>query len=124
MYPMFKKTVETLIAKVGGVSLENFYREENQHILIRKPNYDDLIIQKTGREIKVGYYRNGDYKPDPIFVFEQENGFWCPIRCEQVLGKIVIGKFENGRYLRNTSRVNEIKRFANACVREWKEYYL
>lgn len=125
MYPMFRKTVETLITNVAGVPLEDFYREENQYVAVQKPNYDDLMVLKNGRVIKVGYYRKGDAKPDPVFTFQiDEAGNWCPIRLEQVLGKREIGVFEDGRYYFSKGRFRDAKSFASSCAREWKEYYL
>ncbi|MFF2531270.1 DUF6908 domain-containing protein [Brevibacillus sp. NPDC058079] len=126
MYPLFRKTVESLIKKFGKMNIDEFYATDAKTIKIIKPNYLDFSIEKNGNRLFVGYYREqaGDLISDPIFVFEIKDNRWHPIRLEQVLGETLIGQFENGCYYYYPGNFKDVKSFASTCAKEWRFYYL
>lgn len=127
MYPLFRRTVETIIKKHGNISLEEFYEADSKVIKVKKANFMDFTIEKAGNMLFVGYYREvaGDLISDPIFVFQLHEDKWHPIRLEQVLGRSEIGDIqEDGRYYYYPGRFKDVKSFAGTCNKEWRFYYL
>ncbi len=62
---------------------------ESYYLKLRMPNYDDLVIEKEGRQVLVGHYYHhpsGDLISDPVLAFDYSNGYWYPVRIEQVFG--------------------------------------
>lgn len=127
MYPLFRRTVEAIIKKHGNIRLEEFYASDHTVIKIKKPNFLDFTIEKTGDMLYVGYYREqaGDLISDPIFIFQIHDNKWHPIRLEQVLGRSEIGELlEDNRYYYSPGRFKDVKSFAGTCNKEWRFYYL
>ena len=62
---------------------------EDYFLKLRKPGYEDLIIEKLGEQILIGnYYINpsGNYISDPVFAFDYNQGYWFPVRIELIFG--------------------------------------
>ena len=62
---------------------------EDYFLKLRIPGYDDLVIEKMGEHFLVGHYYihpSGDYISDPVFVFEDHQGYWFPVRIELLFG--------------------------------------
>jgi hypothetical protein len=92
------------------------------YLKLQKPNYDDLVIERCGDDIFVGHYfnQNGDRVPDPVFVMDYSEGYWYPVRIEQVLGETQVSYKENGKRKIYPARVKEFKSFQAMFARNIK----
>lgn len=121
-----QKTVEKIIGKYGN--LEDFYKEEDFYLKVKKPNYLDLVIEKHGNYLLVGYYTisNGDLISNPVFAFHiKEDKEWFILRLEQTFGDTICGGVDKEGCLSwNKRSYKEVTSFANNCSQEWKYYYL
>ena len=92
------------------------------YLKLQKPNYDDLVIERCGDEVFVGHYftQNGDSVPDPVLVMDYSEGYWYPVRIEQVLGETQVSFKENGKRKIYMKRVKEFKSFQAMFARNIK----
>ncbi len=103
---------------------------ESYYLKLRMPNYDDLVIEKEGRQVLVGHYYHhpsGDLISDPVLAFDYDKGHWYPVRIEQVLGDTFCSFIENGKRMIYPGRIREFKSFQNMFARnirdqKWLEY--
>lgn len=93
------------------------------YIKFSRPGFDDLIIERCGDDVFVGHYftQNGDRVPDPVLVMDYNNGFWYPIRIEQILGDTPVSFMENGKRMIFPGSLKEFKSFQAMFARNIKE---
>ncbi len=97
---------------------------DSYYLKLRMPNYDDLVIEKEGKQVLVGHYYHhpsGDLISDPVLAFDYSNGYWYPVRIEQVFGDTVCSFLENGRRMRYPDRIREFKSFQSMFARNIRE---
>ena len=92
------------------------------YLKLSKPGYDDLVIERCGDDVFVGHYftQNGDRVPDPVLVMDYNEGYWYPVRIEQVLGETPVSFKENGKRMVYPARVKEFKSFQAMFARNIK----
>lgn len=111
-----QKTATEILKKNGIDPAKEFY------LKLSKPNYDDLVIERCGDDVFVGHYfnQNGDRVPDPVFVMDYNEGYWFPVRIEQVLGETPVSYKENGTRMISSAGVKEFKSFQAMFARNIK----
>jgi hypothetical protein len=109
-----KNDIQTIIEKI--LQKHNIdSSSESYFIKLSMPNYDDLVIEKEGKQVIIGhYYRHpsGDLISDPVLAFDYNKGNWFPVRIEQTLGDVTcafcgqefdVNKRDNSGYIDNKS---------------------
>ncbi len=94
------------------------------YLKLSMPGYDDLVIEKEGGQVLVGHYYHhpsGDLISDPVFAFDYNQGYWFPVRIEQVLGDTVCSYEENGKRMVYRARIKEFRSFQRMFARNVKE---
>jgi hypothetical protein len=84
------------------------------YLKLRMPNYDDLVIEKEGEQVLVGHYYHhpsGDLISDPVFAFDYNEGYWFPVRIEQVFGDTICSYLKDGERWKYPRRIKEFKSF-------------
>ncbi len=97
---------------------------ESYYLKLSMPNYDDLVIEKEGEQVLVGHYYHhpsGDLISDPVLAFDYNQGYWYPVRIEQVLGDTVCSFIENGKRMIYPARIKEFKSFQRMFARNIRE---
>ncbi len=97
---------------------------ESYYLKLSMPNFDDLVIEKEGEQVLVGHYYHhpsGDLISDPVLAFDYNEGYWYPVRIEQVLGDTVCSFVENGKRMIYPDRIREFKSFQRMFARNIKE---
>jgi hypothetical protein len=107
-----KNDIQTIIEKI--LQKHNIdSSSESYFIKLSMPNYDDLVIEKEGKQVIIGhYYRHpsGDLISDPVLAFDYNKGNWFPVRIEQTLGDVTcafcgqefdVNKRDNSGYIDN-----------------------
>jgi hypothetical protein len=102
---------------------------ESYYLKLRMPNYDDLVVEKEGRQVLVGHYYHhpsGDLISDPVLAFDYNQGYWYPVRIEQVLGDTICSFIEKGKRMIYPARIKDFKVFQrvfakNIDVQGWLE---
>jgi hypothetical protein len=97
---------------------------ESYYLKLRMPNYDDLVIEKEGEQVLVGHYYHhpsGDLISDPVLAFDYRDGYWFPVRIEQVFGDTVCSFVENGKRMIYPGRIREFKSFQRMFARNIRE---
>ncbi len=93
------------------------------YLKLSKPNFDDLVIERCGDDVFVGHYfnQNGDRVPDPVLVMDYNEGYWYPVRIEQILGETPVSFKENGKRMIYPARVKEFKSFQAMFAKNIRE---
>lgn len=93
------------------------------YLKLSKPNFDDLVIERCGNDVFVGHYftQNGDRVPDPVLVMDYNEGYWYPVRIEQILGETPVSFKENGKRMIYPARVKEFKSFQAMFAKNIRE---
>jgi len=97
--------------------------DETYYIKLQKPHYLDLVIEKQGPEIFVGHYykQNGDLISDPVLLMDHNDGFWYPVRIEQVFGDTTCSFKRDGVRHINKQKIREFTSFQAMFARNIKD---
>jgi hypothetical protein len=98
--------------------------EESFFLKLRKPGYDDLIIEKEGEQILIGHYYHhpsGDLISDPVLALDYNHGYWFPVRIELIFGNTFCSFVENGKRMIYPGRIREFKSFQRMFARNIRE---
>ncbi len=94
------------------------------YLKLSMTSYDDLVIEKEGTQVLVGHYYkhpSGDLISDPVLAFDYNQGYWFPVRIEQMLGDTVSSYMENGKRMIYPARIKEFKSFQRMFARNIRE---
>lgn len=117
-----KMTIQDIVEKI----LEKHKIDANSdeyYLKLQKPHYLDLVIEKQGPEIFVGHYvkQNGDLISDPVLLMDHNEGFWYPVRIEQVFGDTTCSFKRDGVRHINKQMIREFKSFQAMFARNIKD---
>ncbi len=93
------------------------------YLKLSMPGFDDLVIERAGDQIFIGHYheQNCDLVSDPVLVMDYNEGYWYPVRIEQVFGDTVCSYLENGKRMIYPARMKEFKAFQRMFAVNIKE---
>lgn len=117
-----KMTIQDIVEKL----LEKHKIDVNAdeyYLKLQKPHYLDLVIEKQGSSIFVGHYvkQNGDLISDPVLLMDHNEGFWYPVRIEQVFGDTACSYMKDDvRYI-NKQNIRDFKKFQAMFARNIKD---
>lgn len=97
---------------------------ESYYLKLSMRNFDDLVIEKEGEQVLVGHYYHhpsGDLISDPVLAFDYNNGYWYPVRIEQVFGDTVCSFVENGKRMIYPDRIKEFNSFQKMFAKNIRE---
>ena len=97
---------------------------ESYFLKLSMPDFDDLVIEKEGEQILVGHYYHhpsGDLISDPVLALDYNQGYWFPVRIEQVLGDTICSFVENGKRMIYPDRIKEFKSFQRMFAKNIKD---
>ncbi len=127
---------EKLLAKYDIDSTKDFY------LKLSIPYYLDLVMERNGSTIRIGHYfvQNSDLMSDPIFVMEDIDGYWSPLRIEQPLrifvassvhepdifsvnfcGDIICAYYQHGRLTIYPGKMQDFRIFQRMFARSIRE---
>ena len=96
---------------------------DTYYLKLRMRYFDDLVIERVEDQILVGYYYHhpsGDLISDPILAFDFNQGYWYPVRIEQILGEMTCSCVENGKRMVYPDRIKEFLSFQKMFARNIK----
>jgi hypothetical protein len=105
-----KLEIQYIVEKI--LQKHNIDPSGDYFLKLRKPGYDDLIIEKIGEQVLVGHYYihpSGDYISDPVFAFEYNQGYWLPVRIELLFGHKFCSFLDGGFRVIYPDIINEFK---------------
>ena len=109
--------VEKILAKHIIDSTKDFY------LKLTMPPYMDLVLERNGKVILVGHYRdeNGDLISDPVLAMENLNGCWYPVRIELWCGDTICAFYKDEKRMIYPERVKEFRSFQRMFARNIRE---
>lgn len=93
------------------------------YLKLSMPYFDDLVIERVEEQVLVGHYYHhpsGDLIPDPILAFDFNQGYWYPVRIEQILGEMTCSYVENGKRMVYPDKIKEFRSFQKMFARNIK----
>ena len=118
---MKKLEIQNISEKI--LAKHNIDPGKDFYLKLSMPPYMDLVLERNGKVILVGHYReeNGDLISDPVLAMGDINGCWYPVRIELSCGYIICSFLDDGKRMIYPERIKDYRAFQRMFARNIRE---